>query len=182
MIQGLRFAPVCVKLGFQYQPTFNPTLAVRRDTSKPEVVWSARVSESSKNTFNHLIPIYGAQSWIIDSALEKFLAIVEARPSLKDQIDGIIHRHRFEETREGRLIEFSVKIRTGLYDRFNNIFPQMGATSWFMRALLDAVNTQLSDFILDERVMAAVRQIILENRNAEAEETHTQGHPTEDGE
>lgn len=143
---------------------------MRRDTTQPYTFWSARIDQESKETFNNLIPIHGAQSWVIDSALEKFLDIVETSKEMKDNIDGMIQRHLYEEERAGRTIEFGIKIRTGLYERFNDLFPGRGATSWFIRVIIVAVNTQLSDFILDERVQAAVRSIIREQTDDEKEE------------
>lgn len=115
----------------------------------------------------------GGQVWMIETALEKFLDMLDGQPHLIPPIKEAIHRHRYEEQQEGRREEMTVKIPRRLYQRFEDYFPMLGATSWFIRTLVKEVNKQLDGFILEERVEAAVRTICVEVGSADSHSSDT---------
>lgn len=139
---------------------------MRRDTTKPEVPWSARVTPDAKATFRALLPMRGAQVWMIETALEKFLNICDNDPRMVEKAKEQIHRHMFEEEKPGNKEQFDVKIPRKFYTRFDEHFPMMGATSWFIRTVIERVNIQLDNVVLDERVEAAVRTIFQDDNEA----------------
>lgn len=141
---------------------------MRRDTSKPEIPWSARVEKEDKDTFLALLPMRGGQSWTINLALEKFLDICDNDPRIVLRAKTMIHSHMFEEKDlNGALVQVDVRIPNALYTRFNDHFPMIGATSWFMRTVIKHINQQLDGYILDERIEAAVRTIFQESHGTE---------------
>jgi hypothetical protein len=141
---------------------------MRRDTSKPEIPWSARVEKDDKDTFLALLPMRGGQSWMINTALEKFLNLCDHDKDAVEEAKRQIHRHMFEDKElSGTLVQFDVRIPNQIYTRFNDHFPMIGATSWFVRTVIKKVNQQLDGFILDERIEAAVRTIFQDENGTE---------------
>jgi hypothetical protein len=133
---------------------------MRRNASNPTTYWSARVSSLEKSEFKHLLPIHGAQTACITIALEKFLDFAEASADVRRFVHDDIQRHLHEESRSGPTEEITVTINSNLYIRFNELFPEQGGTSWFIRRTLQAVIVQLAEFVLDERIELAVRSIL----------------------
>jgi hypothetical protein len=133
---------------------------VRRDTTQTTVFFSARVSSSDKEEFKHLLPLHGAQTACISIALEKFLDRIEQEHDCLQFVHEAIQRHLHEETRGGQMEELTIHIPVGLYQRFNQLVPEVGGTSWFIRRTLQALNRQLAEFVLDERIEMAVRSIL----------------------
>lgn len=140
---------------------------MRRNTDKPEVPWSAKVHPDAKATFLALLPMRGAQIWMIETALEKFLSICDHDPRMVERAKKQIHEHMYEDTTPGNKKNFDVKIRRELYNRFDNHFPMMGATSWFIRTVIERVNTQLNNIVLEEQIEAAVRTIFQDQDGTE---------------
>lgn len=140
---------------------------MRRDITKPEIAWSARVTPLTKNTFRALLPMRGSQVWVVVTALEKFLDICDNDARMVDVAKARIHSHMYEDEKPGNKEQFDVSIPRKLYIRFDEHFPMMGATSWFIRTVIERVNLQLNDVVLDERVEAAVRTIFQDDNGTE---------------
>lgn len=133
---------------------------MRRAVDKPTTFWSARVYAPDKEEFKNLLPLHGAQTACFNIALEKFVAAIKANPELKPAIHDAIQHHLHEEGRSGPTEELTVNVATSKYIEFNELFPEQGATSWFIRRTLCALNLQLAHFVLDDRIEQAVRSIL----------------------
>lgn len=133
---------------------------MRRAVDKPTAFWSARVSAHDKEEFKNLLPLHGAQTACFGIALEKFLEAVQADPELRKFVHDDIQRHLHEENKGGPTAELTVNVPSAKYISFNELFPEQGATSWFIRRTLKALNHQLASFVLDERIEQAVRSIL----------------------
>lgn len=133
---------------------------VRRNTDNPYVNWSARVPVETREEFKALIPVVGSQTWFLSTALEKFLAMVEPSQDFQAYCHRDIQQHLHNEAKGSPLAVFSVQIPTELYDRFNALFPEWGATAWFMRRSISSFNKNMEGVVLDERVEDAVRDML----------------------
>lgn len=134
---------------------------MRRDATKSSVFFSARVSSEDKQEFKNLLPLHGAQTACISIALEKFLDRVEAEPRLLQWVHQDIQYHLHEEVKSGGTMEeLTIHINVNLYKRFNEAVPEQGGSSWFIRRALCALNRQLAEFVLDERIEMAVRSML----------------------
>jgi hypothetical protein len=141
---------------------------MRRNTANAYTFLSARVSAAEKDEFRNLLPISGAQTACISIALEKLLTLAEASTEIQAFIHKDIQKHLHEETRGDPTEEISVRVGTDLYTRFNEIIPEQGGASWFIRRCLRALNAQLSTFVLDERIELAVRSILRGDNGTES--------------
>lgn len=104
---------------------------------------------------------------MIVTALEKFLDICDNDPRMVDKAKEQIHQHMYADEKPGNKEQFEVVIPRRLYTRFDDHFPMMGATSWFIRIVIERVNQQLDNVVLDERVEAAVRTIFQDQDGTE---------------
>lgn len=140
----------------------NPTTpyTVRRNTAKPTVAWAIQVEETDHADFLAIYPLRGAFSGIIAIALQLFLDRLEAEPQLQVWAHEDIGRHLHLEERPERKQLIEINIPTALYERFNRILPEYGATSWFVRRLIEAL-IQLGYTPLGRQVTAAVEVLIL---------------------
>lgn len=114
----------------------------------------------TREEFKALIPVVGSQTWFLSTALEKFLAMVEPSQDFQSYCHRDIQQHLHNEAKGSPLAVFSVQIPTALYDRFNALFPEWGATAWFMRRSISSFNKNMEGVVLDERVEDAVRDML----------------------
>lgn len=135
---------------------------MRRDTSSHHVSWNATVQPETLDKFDAVFPVHGARTWTIETAVEKFLAVVENDKVLQARIHEAIQDHLHLEPKPKGARSVNLKLRTGLYDRFNDLFPEFGATSWFIRNILLEFSkvVEARDLILEQVVENAVTAVI----------------------
>lgn len=117
---------------------------MRRRTDQPTTVWNAQVNTALIEEIEARIPVRGARVWLITEGLSRFLAEVRHSPSAQniahDDIQAMLHL----EQKETHLSSINIRIPTPLYAEFNEIFPEWGGATWFIRRLLRAFNEQLT--------------------------------------
>jgi hypothetical protein len=107
---------------------------MRRAVNNAFVVWDADVKKDILIEFSAYLPMQGARAWFIQSGLNKFIESVQYSPRLqrkvKDQVQDMISGGK--EDRTG-LMSISTRITQHSYNRFNDMFPEWGSTTWFVR-------------------------------------------------
>lgn len=108
---------------------------MRRTEDKVEVGFSARVPGIQKQALESILSATSGKTWFIRTALQQFNDACEANPALQTQVTDEILGMRDQEP--PRMLEdFLVRVPVGEYTRFNKMFPDKGATTWFMRGLI----------------------------------------------
>lgn len=135
--------------------------SMRLDTSKPFITWHAEVPGDILQQFDNLLPIHGARKHVLEVGVQKFLEIVETSPSIAEWCHQQIQDMLLQKGIWSGKKKINLQIATEVYVRFNKIFPEWGATSWFIRHLLMSLIEEMSDGpCLEDQVEAAVRKMI----------------------
>lgn len=117
---------------------------MRRDTSRPSVSWSAKVSATDKQLLEKLLPT--PARWSFTIALTAFVKLMKESPTLRSWAHEEISRGRGDpDDRTTPKVELTFDIPTELYNDFNDLFPQIGATSWFVRRALRAIVAEFAE-------------------------------------
>ena len=136
---------------------------MRRNNSGPTVVWEADVKEEELEALKALMPMYGSRTWLIQTALDKFLSLVETSPRYKKIVKDDIQRmlHDEKEQKIG-LKSINLRITTQQYNRFNECFPEFGGTTWFIRRIVKhtVMFMQQNNINLEELVEVSVNNIL----------------------
>lgn len=112
---------------------------MRRDTTKPQVGFGARLPREHKDTVEGKLPMLGGKTFLVTTALEQFLDVCETHPPIQRWVHEEIDRMLSSADGAPRGVEETVvQIPSSLYERFNSLFPEFGATTWFMRQLARA--------------------------------------------
>ena len=114
-----------------------PTL-VRRDTNAAEVGFTARIPRAEKLTLEAKLPMKGGKTYFIQTAVEHFCDLMEQSPSLMGAAKEAIQTSLYMDDTPQDLESISTRIPTALYERFNKLFPEFGATTWFYRRVVGA--------------------------------------------
>lgn len=133
---------------------------MRRDLNKPEIPWGIRVSASDNEALSSVLPMNGGKTWLILTGLKAFLELMEASPSHREWAHSEIVKHNADKDRTRTTKELSFRVPTDLYVRFNKIFPEIGAGSWFVRTLVSATVEELQKGgpTMEERISMIVNQ------------------------
>lgn len=137
---------------------------MRRDTSKPHVVWNADVKAETLDEFVALFPMTGAQTWLIRTALDKFIEAVQHSPRLQRIVHNDIQEMlRGDEEKIG-LRSINLKITRVQYERFNDLFPEWGSVTWFFRRVLTSTVSYMQEhnLNLEELVEVSVNNVLRE--------------------
>lgn len=105
------------------------------------VGFSARVDKAERQLFEVNMPQHGARIWFIQSALKQLLRRVEENPALVEEINAqivLMLSTKTDDSLGG--VEFPARVHEQDYQQFNELFPQYGATSWFVRSVLKQFN------------------------------------------
>lgn len=116
---------------------------MRRDTRKTEVTWNADVSEETLRELDRLLPITGTRTWAINTGLDEFLTVMENDPKLQEWAHADIQRALHVEDTPRGTKALNVKIPADHYNRFNALFPEWGATTWFIRRFVNQFVVEL---------------------------------------
>ena len=112
---------------------------MRRDTLREFVNWEVDLAQSEHDAFQRVFPVKGTYTSVIAIGLQHFLDTIEIEPMLQVWAHEDIAQHLHNEERPVRRKNLSVTVPTPLYKRFNNVLPEWGATSWFIRRLVGAI-------------------------------------------
>jgi hypothetical protein len=133
---------------------------MRRDTSQPYVGFAARVPGTDKEALQTLHPMKGGMTWWTETMLEAFLDLVETSPSVQAWVHDQIYEARHVEPPRA-LEEMIPKVRTDLYQRFNKLFGEKGATTWLIRTMLRTYLQRAAERPTpDQLVKEAVREVL----------------------
>jgi hypothetical protein len=101
--------------------------------------------------------------WVFQTALDKFLDRVELDPQQQRWIHADIEDMMLNRTPPSNLESINFRITTSSFLRFDKIFPEMGAGTWFFRRVFDALIARMNeaDFNLDTYVEQAVSDALV---------------------
>lgn len=137
---------------------------MRRDKSKPYVVWSCQVEDTTLKRFAELLPMQGARSWALLTAIEKFCDLVQYSPRLLQLAHDDVQRSLHEEdTPSGKRV-INLQVPTQLYNKYENLMPEWGAISWFTRRFLNAMvaNMGRNRLLAEEVIESSVNELVRE--------------------
>ena len=117
---------------------------MRRDLNKPEIPWGIRVSAADNEALSSLLPMNGGKTWLIETGLKAFLDLMEGSPTHREWAHAQIHQANASADRPRRTKVLTFCVPSHLYVRFNKLFPQVGAGSWFVRTLVRATIEDLA--------------------------------------
>jgi hypothetical protein len=135
---------------------------MRRDLNKPEVPWGIRVSSADNEALSAVLPMNGGKTWLVIAGLKAFLELMENSPEHREWAHRQIAQHSRDPDRPRYHKELSFRVPTDLYIRFNQLFPQIGASSWFIRTLVSGTISDMQEDgpSLEERVGLIVNKIM----------------------
>jgi predicted Abi (CAAX) family protease len=111
------------------------------------VAFSARLPKELNEEFNAVQQAYGSRVWFVRTALQRFNATIKEHPEMIPQIKAeidIMLSTGFDSP-EGT-VAFVAQIPRDDYNEFNQVFPQYGATSWFLRSITRAFIREAIDY------------------------------------
>lgn len=136
---------------------------MRRNLDKPEISWSFRIPREDREALGTLLPMKGAQTWLLQRGLCAFLDLIEqpSRAGLRLWAHNAIQQALYIDETPGDLVDLSVRIPTELYVRFSRLFPEFGAATWFTRTYLRQIISDLraSGVSLEDQVELAVSRL-----------------------
>ncbi len=132
---------------------------MRRNTSASTVAWAVDLAESEHEAFARIYPVKGSFTSVITLGLQCFLDMLEREPQLQVWAHEDIARHLHLEDKPEKRRTLEINIPTALYERFNQLIPEFGGTSWFVRRLI--ASTIAGDTTpLQEQVTKAVERLL----------------------
>jgi hypothetical protein len=138
---------------------------MRRTEDKASVGWTARVPALHKQALESILSATSGKTWFVRTGLQQFNDECEKgsasqAAALQAAVTESILAMRGEEP--PRFLEdFIVRVPVAEYVRFNAMFPDKGATTWFMRRLIAKYIEQAEDRPTpDVHVLEAVRGIL----------------------
>lgn len=110
---------------------------MRRKTNVAAVGFTARISEQDQLDLAEILPMSGGKRWLIETALREFLDLCEKDARLVSFVNDQVMQMREDGRPAEKLVDFLPRVKTDLYMRFNRIFPEKGATTWFIRRFIE---------------------------------------------
>lgn len=135
---------------------------MRRRDDNANVAFIARIDPNHKKLIDAALPMHGGKTWATELAVRKLCDLTEGSPLLQARVHDLIEKMKETEPPRGP-DDFEPRITRETYDRFNLLFPQKGATTWFLRAwvplLVDHMEEQPPLEEIIERSVKSVLQI-----------------------
>lgn len=133
---------------------------MRRTEGASEVGFAARVPPRDKAALEAVLSATSGKTWFIRTALKQFNEACRLNPSLIPLVTESILAMRGEEPPRG-LVDFLVRVPVDDYNDFNDMFPDKGATTWFIRGVIAAyLKKAETRQTPDEFVFEAVRDVL----------------------
>lgn len=131
---------------------------MRHDPTKAYKIWHCDLPKASIAHFKALLPIEGSRVWVFQTALDKFLDRVEGDSLQMRWIHSDIEDMLVNRTTPSNLEAINFRISTDSFVRFDRLFPEWGAGTWFFRRFFEALIERMeqSNFNLETYVEQAV--------------------------
>lgn len=113
-----------------------PDPALRRNLNQPSIAWGIRVPVEDAVNFKAFLPIQGARTWILERAINNFLALAKADPRVLPWAKAQIADMLASKVRLGPMEELSFRLPTELYKGFSEVLPNQGGATWFVRRFI----------------------------------------------
>lgn len=142
-----------------------PTTTMHIDLSRPSKIWHAPINQELLIQFDVLFPVEGSRVWALSSSLEKFLAVVEPSSERQRDVKGAIYRMLYVDPKPVNVVPINFRIPTDLTVRFDRLFSERGAGTWFARTTLRQLVTNLTiggyniEEVLEQCVNESLRKI-----------------------
>ena len=108
---------------------------MRRTEEQSSVGFAARVPALHKQTLEAILSATSGKTWFVRTALQQFNDECETNVGLQSRVTEAILAMRGEEPPRF-LDDLLVRVPVQEYHRFNQMFPDKGATTWFLRNLI----------------------------------------------
>lgn len=133
---------------------------MRRLDGQAEVGFAARVPKKDKAALEAVLTATSGKTWFIRTALRQFNEACRADPRLIPVVTEAVLAMRGEEPPRG-LVDFLVRVPVDDYNEFNSMFPDKGATTWFIRGAIANYLARAGTLPTpDEYVLDAVRGML----------------------
>lgn len=109
---------------------------MRTKVDSPVASFTARIPENEKIALDALLEMQGGKSWLVNTALQHFLDVVEASPEIEAWCHRDVQRMLNEEETPSGLVDLIVRVPRDPYNRFNAVMGEWGATTWFFRRMV----------------------------------------------
>lgn len=143
---------------------------MRRRTDQSSTVWNAQVDAALLKDVERRLPVHGIRTYLIVAGLKQFLEEVRHSPSAQKVVHEDIQFMLHSEARNPSSVLQSINVRipTQDYIEFNELFPEWGGASWFMRRFLQAFNSELEsrNIVLGSIIESCVAPLYRNNRPA----------------
>lgn len=132
---------------------------MRRRPDQASVGFVARIPREDKAALDAVFPFAG-KTWATQRGLEIFCDYCEVHPEFQTYVhDQILHMRA--EGPPTNLTEFMPEVPRSLYNRFNSMFPEKGATTWFLRKFVPALTEQMARYErFDAEIRTAVKKVL----------------------
>jgi hypothetical protein len=135
---------------------------MRRSKTAAEVGFTARIPQGHKRSITGLLPMTGGKRWFMEAALEEFIELCRNDPTRITWVNDQILQMKEDGRPQEKLEEFLPRVKTDLYTAFNDLFPQKGATTWFIRTLVARfIQDMQEQASFEESVRESVRSMIM---------------------
>lgn len=133
---------------------------MRRTDGQSEVGFAARVPAQQKKALEAILTATSGKTWFIRTALKQFNEACRQDPQLVLKVTEAVLAMRGEEPPRG-LVDFLVRVPVQDYNEFNEMFPDKGATTWFIRGAIECYLKQSENRATpDDYVLEAVRGML----------------------
>lgn len=133
---------------------------MRRRPDQAAVGFTARIQSEDRARLDANLPMTGGKTWAVQAALEYFCSLCESDQALQSRVhDAVLQMRAGEPPRQ--IEELVPQVPLDLYKRFNRMFGEKGATTWFLRSFVSAFNKRMAMHPgIDTDVKEAVRTIL----------------------
>lgn len=116
---------------------------MRRSETAAYVAWNVDLRRETLDEFSRRMPFQGARVWAVSAGLEAFITQVRYSPRRQRVIHEDIQRMLKDGPPENTTT-ISLRMRRDLDNVFNELFPEWGATSWFVRNFMMQLTTHMA--------------------------------------
>lgn len=133
---------------------------MRRRPDQYTVAFIARIDPHDKQAIDNALPMYGGKTWATETAVRYLCDLCEANPLLQARVHDLVEKMKETDPPRGP-DEFEPRIARETFERFNRIFPQKGATTWFLRTWVPIMVEQIEEHTgLEEMVHRSVKSVL----------------------
>lgn len=133
---------------------------MRRADDQVHVRWSVDVYAPWLDDLEARFPVHGMRAWLIESGIEQFVELCEVMdPAELRALHALIADTIYNQRAPSPVKRANLNVRRNIHDRFNALFPEQGASTWFVRALVRSWLDRTANFSLDDLLHGATAAV-----------------------